>query len=270
MSPNSLTAQRLFRWFCLNMLHSRIKFPMVCDCLWTWCWILPGCLGFPDTFGADAPALKPQPPGPANVMATNPAVQQIGPGLFALDGIRLDQRQQSLSFGALVNMKEGNLEYLIVTATGKTHESLLRTEAKPYQIQLAFLLLGAQGTTNALPEDPAKALPGDRVVIELSWKLDGRVLRFPAEKFITDQKARGPMSLGYWIYNGSRLRQDGFAAQLDGSIVSLITDADALINNPRPGREDDDNWLARGTDLPPLNSPVEVTIRLSQGAKQAK
>src|SRR5207247_9921475 len=158
------------------------------------------------------------------------------------------------------NMREGNLEYLIVTSTGKTHESLLRTEAKPLQIQLALLLLGARGTTNALPAEPDKTLPGDAVDIELSWAVDDRVRHFPPEECITDHRAGRAMSPGHWTYNGSRLREDGFAAQIDGSIVSLITDADALINNPRPGREDDDNWLARAKDLPPLNSPVEVTI----------
>ena len=98
--------------------------------------------------------------------------------------------------------------------------------------------------------------------IELTWNSDGRIRRFAGEQFITDKRTGRGMSRGHWIYNGSRLREDGFAAQIDGSIVSLITDPDALINNPRSGREDDDNWLPRAKELPALNSPVEVTIRL--------
>ena len=39
------------------------------------------------------------------------------------------------------------------------------------------------------------------------------------------------MSKGDWVYNGSRLREDGFAAQFDGSIISLITDPDALVDS---------------------------------------
>jgi len=251
------------------MLNIRLNRPVSFASIGTrgW-WFIPALLALLETPGADVPVPNLRPPHPTNAPATNPTVKQIGPSLFELDGIHLDKREQAVSFRALVNMKQGNLEYLLVTTTGKTHESLLRTEAKPLQIQLALLLLGGRGTTNALPQDPAKPLPGDKVNIELSWKVNGRVERFPAEQFITDQKAGGPMRRGHWIYNGSRVREDGFAAQMDGSIVSLITDPDALINNPRPGREDDDNWLPRANDLPPLNSPVEVIIRLeAQGVK---
>jgi hypothetical protein len=70
------------------------------------------------------------------------------------------------------------------------------------------------------------------------------------------------MTTGDWVYTGSRIREDGFAAQVDGSIVSLITDSDALVNNPRPGREDDDNWRVRTNRLPASGASVEVTIQL--------
>ncbi len=251
------------------MLHDRLNRPVSFCSIGTraW-WFIPALLALLDTPGAEVPVPNLRRPDPTNLLATNLNLKQTSPGTFELDGIQLDKHEQSVSFRALVNMKQGNLEYLLVTTTGKTHESLLRTEAKPLQIQLALLLLGGRGTTNALPQDPAKSLPGDKVTIELSWTVKGRVERFPAEQFVTDVKVGGPMSRGHWIYNGSRLREDGFAAQMDGSIVSLITDPDALINNPRPGRENDDNWLPRANDLPPLNSPVEVTIRLeAQGVK---
>ena len=152
---------------------------------------------------------------------------------------------------------------MIVSATGKTHESLLRTTAEPYHLQVALLLLGAKGAgTNALPQDSSLSLPGDAVEIEVSWESGGQLQRVRAEEFVQDRRADRAASRGTWVYNGSRLREDGFAAQLDGSIVSLITDADALINNPRRGREDDDNWLVRTNGLPPLQAPVEVTIKL--------
>jgi hypothetical protein len=200
----------------------------------------------------------------ASVTSTNLPLKSIGPGLFELGLVQLDKSRRTVSFPAVVNMKEGNLEYLVVAATGKTHESLLRTEAQPQDIQLALLLLGAKGAgTNALPEDPAKPLPGDRVEVQFSWKSDGQEIRRPADEFVLDVKAKAAMSPGGWIYNGSRLRDDGFAAQTDGSIISLITDPDALLNNPRPGREDDDNWKPREAGLPPVNSTVHVSIRLS-------
>ncbi len=224
--------------------------------------VMLGCLCLR---AAEAPVVKSPSAGFANESITNAPLKQIGPGLFELGQVRLDKAKRTISFPASVNLREGQIEYVVVTATGKTHESLLRTAAEPFHLQLAFLLLGAKGAgTNALPEDPARPLPGDEVEIELSWTVDGRPGRFRAEQFVHDGKANGPAARGVWIYNGSRLREDGFAAQLDGSIVSLITDGDALINNPRPGRENDDNWLVRTNNLPPLNAPVEVTIKLTR------
>jgi hypothetical protein len=225
-------------------------------------WIILVMLGCLCLRAAEIPAQQPPLAGSANESVTNAPMKQIRPGVFELGQVRLDKDKRTVSFPASVNLREGNLEYVVVTTTGKTHESVLRTTAEPYHLQVAFLLLGARGAgTNTLPEDPARPLPGDKVEIEFSWNADGRTNSFHAEDFVWDRKADGPALRGEWIYTGSRLRDDGFAAQLDGSIVSLITDADALINNPRPGREDDDNWLVRTNHLPPLHAPVEVTIR---------
>lgn len=226
-------------------------------------WIIlamPGCLCLR---AAETPTPNPPPPGSGSGNVTNAPLKQIRPGVFELGQVRLDKDKRTVSFPASVNLREGHIEYVVVTAIGKTHESLLRTTAEPYHLQLAFLLLGAKGAgTNSLPEDPAKSLPGDKVEIEFTWSADGKTNSFRAEDFVHHRKANGPARRGDWIYTGSRLREDGFAAQLDGSIVSLITDADALINSPRPGREDDDIWLVRTNNLPPLHEPVEVKIRL--------
>jgi len=167
-------------------------------------------------------------------------------------------------FPAFVNMREGALEYLLVTTYGKTHESLLRTDVEPQQVHVAMLLLGGRGAgTNEVPADPSNLIPGDRITIEVLWKKKSKEYHARAETFVRDRKKKAPMSDGVWIYNGSRMREEGFAAQMDGSIVSLITDADALVNNPRPGREDDDNWLAKGSRLPEFNEPVRVQITIA-------
>jgi hypothetical protein len=194
---------------------------------------------------------------------TNFAVRELAPGKFVIGKVRFDKKSQTVSFPAVVNFREGPIEYLVVTTGGKIHESVFRTEADPQHIHLAMLLLGASGAgTNALPEDPLKSLPGQKVRIEVRWQAEGKDRQRAGEEFVRDRKARRAMSKGDWIYNGSRIRADGFAAQQDGSIVSLITDPDALINNPRPGREDDDNWLAIAKALPPLETPVTVTLQL--------
>lgn len=207
-------------------------------------------------------------PAPSQV-PTNFHPKFIGPGVLDLGLVRLDPKRGSATIPAFVNLKEGIVEYLLVTSGGKTHESILRTDAEPHHIHVAMLLLGAHGAgTNELPADPALGLPGDEVTVEIVWKKGSRERRARAESMVLDRKRKTAMAKGNWIYTGSRLREDGFAAQADGSIISLITDVDALVNNPRPGREDDDRWLAKAKNLPKFNEPVQVVITLKDGLRK--
>ena len=132
-----------------------------------------------------------------------------------------------------------------------------------------MLLLGARGAgTNELPADPALRLPGDKVTIEIVWKRGTKERRVCAESLVLYRNRKATMTKGDWTYTGSRMREDGFAAQADGSIISLITDVDALVNNPRPGREDDDRWLSKAKSLPEFNEPVQVVITLNDLRKK--
>lgn len=244
------------QFFCRAILFQRAAVPA---------WIIFAMLRPTKLPGAEPATVRLEPVPTVAANPTNPLVRQIGPGLFQVGEVRFNRELRTIHFPAAVNLLEGNIEYVVVNAAGKTHESLLRTAVQPLHVQLAFLLLGAKGIgTNQLSVDPSADLPGEKVRLELSWVSADKTNRAPAEEFVQDRKSASPASRGAWVYTGSRLREDGFAAQLDGSIVSLITDPDALINNPRRGREDDDNWLIRTNGLPPLHAPVEVTIRLAK------
>jgi hypothetical protein len=196
--------------------------------------------------------------------AAKAELKTIAPGIFELGKVRLDKNRRCISFPAAINMNQALVEYLVVTSTGKTHESLLKTDAEPYHIHTAMLLLGAKGSQGqAFPEDKTKPIPGDALKIEISWEQKGERKTFRAEDWILDQTTKKAVSPGEWIYVGSRFEDGFFAAQREGSIISLIEDPDALINNPRPGRDNDDNWRIKSAGLPPLDSAVEVTIYLA-------
>lgn len=210
--------------------------------------------------------LPPGEPVLTSASTTNtPPIRDLGAGRYQVGEVRFDRGRRTIEFPAAVNLRDGNIEYVVVHANGKTHESLLRTTVSPLHVQLSFLLLGAKGAgTTSLPPDPSTKIPGEPVTIEMQWNNGGVTNRMPVEDFVHDRKSGGTLRRGAFVYTGSRIREDGFAAEFDGSIVSLITDADALVNNVRPGREDDDNWLVRTNGLPPLHTPVEVTIRLGR------
>jgi hypothetical protein len=203
-------------------------------------------------------------------LKTNLPLQQIATGIFQIGQVRLDKVQKTITVPAFVNMTAGLIEYFLVTSSGKTHESVLRTDVPPYQIHLAMLLLGAKGTTNAFPDDPAKPLPGDQIGIAVRWKLSGKEKQFRGEELVFNTKTKAVMSKGPWVYNGSCVIDGIFIAQEQGSIISVMEDAFAMINNPRSGREDDKIWIVRSKKVPPLDTPVEIVISLNNGGAKSR
>jgi hypothetical protein len=227
---------------------------------------------------AASPHCGGEPPPPAS---TNEPLKQISRDIFQLGQVRLDKSRKTVQFPAQLNMKDGVIEYLLVNARGKSYESLLRTDTEPYDIHLAMLLIGAKGASqtaallnapsvpfhvnrpaSATNSPPALAIQGDSVTIELAWQMaDGRK-QLPAEDCIMNLATKTNASRGPWTYNGSRVVNGVFLAQREASIVAMIDDIDAMVNNPRPGSDNDQIWQINSNALPPLNTPVEVTFKL--------
>ena len=110
---------------------------------------------------------------------------------------------------------------------------------------------------------PNIRLPGEAVSIELKWTADGRETHKRAEEMIFNTEQNSVMRAGDWVYTGSRIAEGLFLAEIDGSVVSLVTDAEALINNEGTGHDNDTIWVANTNNLPPSNTPVTVTIKLT-------
>jgi hypothetical protein len=221
-------------------------------------------------------AMMPADPASPEVKSNMP-IREISPGVFALGEVRIDREQRTVSFPARLNLDQGPMEYFLVTSWGKTHESILKTDTEPFRIHLAMLLLdtnagGANAATNGPPvsiggfiSHPANVrLPGVAVAIELKWTAAGRETRTRAEEMIFNTEQQSVMRTGDWVYTGSRVAEGLFLAEIDGSIVSLVTDAEALINNEGTGHDNDTIWLANTNNLPPSNTPVTVSIKLGK------
>jgi hypothetical protein len=100
------------------------------------------------------------------------------------------------------------------------------------------------------------------VSIQVKWKTpDGDTERSAAD-LIYNTDAHSVMKHGSWVYNGSLIVRGTFLAQVDGSIISLVTDPVALINNTGPGHDNDLIWTPNTNNIPPPDVPVEVTITL--------
>ena len=187
-------------------------------------------------------------------------LKETGPGLFELDGVRLNKRLRTVEFPATVNMREGTVEYLIVHAKGKVHESVLKTDVDPYKIHLATLLLGVNATN---PAPTTGFIQGVATRVEIvatngSWKGRG-------EDLIFNKATQQTMKRTSWVYNGSRTERAAFQAQVEGSIIAMVDDELALMNNPLPGRENDEIWQVNTNALQQGLTGVTVILHFEDG-----
>jgi hypothetical protein len=209
--------------------------------------------------------------GPESLPAT-PMMKEIEPGVFEIGKLRLDQKNLAVTFPAVLNMKEGLLEYLLVSPRGSTHESLLVSDVSPSDVHFAMLLLGAKGGGEKTEEPPAQIdakylktapkMKGDTVLITVKWKAGNEEKTVPVEDWLFDAKAKKEIEHGPWTYNGSMIVEGRFLALTEGTFVALVTNPSALINNPRKGNDNDQMWSVNANVIPPVNTPVEVTFKL--------
>ena len=104
---------------------------------------------------------------------------------------------------------------------------------------------------------------GPSVRISVAWTQDGKHKEVPAEDWVQNLDANQPMTEGPWTYNGSMIQDGVFLADQELSIVAVVTDPTALVNNPRKGYDNNQIWQLRDDVIPPLDTPVEISITLA-------
>ncbi|MGE3311973.1 MAG: YdjY domain-containing protein [Limisphaerales bacterium] len=174
---------------------------------------------------------------------------------------------RTVSFPASVQMTNGLLEYAVVTEYGKTHESLLMTTALPIDIQAALVLLRAQPTgTNGLRSPIREVPPRSAIGVTVAWTNAETPFRVPLNQLVAlttggpQGAITGSLRAGPWIFNGSMFTPEGFGAHFDGSIVALIHDPIAILNNPGPDRDDDEIHVPAPGRLPRLGTSATVEL----------
>ena len=194
--------------------------------------------------------------------STNSSVREVSPGIFEIGKVQLNQKARVIRFPASINMTNGPVEYALVTAVGKLHESVLRTDIDAAHIHVAALLLGAKGAQSnyTVAYFDTNSIPGERVNLYAAWKDGNREKKVRVEDLVFNTQIRSRMIATNWVYNGSQIHDGTFIAQRDGLIVSIISDPLALINNPRPGHENDEIWQVNTNIIPPIGTKVEFSI----------
>jgi hypothetical protein len=125
-------------------------------------------------------------------------------------------------------------------------------------------LLGKDGAdASAAAGTLAEALPGSPVSIEVEWDADGAKRRVPLERWVLDLRTAKAMKSGAWNYTGSQTAEGVFLAQQLRSVIAIVADTSALVDNPRPGRDDDTVWQVHRGEVPAAGTPVRVTFGLA-------
>jgi hypothetical protein len=86
----------------------------------------------------------------------------------------------------------------------------------------------------------------------------------PLEDWVFNLQTKHTMSSGPFTYNGSLVEDGVFLADTELSLVAVITDPTALVNNTRPGYDNEDIWQVREEVVPALDTPVEIGITLTK------
>ncbi len=230
-------------------------------------------------FTGSSAVFHPSVPGTNSVM-TNTAeailqemlkVTPTGSNTYRLGLVVFDKAQRTLSIPGRVRMRKDVVEYALVTEQGKGYESLLTTEAKPFDIQVACLLLGQAQVPLTGDFNQDSVVPEtNAVAVEVAWKTNGASVRFPLAELVCVTSGRPDpsapaMKVTQWLYNGSFIDRAGFAAQREGSIISLIRDPVALVNNPGADRDNDDIHFPNTRLLPADGTEVQVVFRFTSG-----
>lgn len=197
-----------------------------------------------------------------------PTVKDLGEGRFRVGTIEFDENQRTIRIPAAVHMLKDPVEYILVGHHGKIHETVFITNADARDIHVAALLLGMKIQPDLGAENTAAVL-GDSGVIDawVEWERNGPPAKLPLHETVTladpdTRQSTGTLPGGGWLYNGSGLAGGEFLASQNGSIISIIRDPSALINNPGPSRDNDDIHTPNAAKLPKLQHPVRIVLKV--------
>lgn len=224
------------------------------------------------------PSLAQEPPprpAPSGKPPEKSPVEKTGDSTYEAGGVQFNSATREVRVPCAINMNEGIIEYALVTEAGKTHESLLKTRVKPFDVQLAMLLCNYEPhpgelievLSNAQPELQAIARkkmenPGaNKVRLTVEWKdKDGKNQKSSLGRWIHNDRENKPLEIPHWIFNGSDMGDGNFSADHEGTLISGHFDLAGIISNPSKWAGENGNWLLETKKIPPVDTPVTLVI----------
>ena len=202
-----------------------------------------------------------------------PKIEQIDKDRYRIGDVTFDKKTREIRFPALVNMREGFLEFLVVHEHGAVHESLFRTHVSPTHINLALTLLRYKPskefyripTEKGTPSDEFYSVPEEtklaaRIDIQVEFEKDGVMQRLPVNDWVRHETTAKAMPPGHWVYGGSDFYKGNFIPEDSGQIAAIFITDTALINYPGTDNINDDVWTVMTERVPDLETKVTLIL----------
>jgi len=208
------------------------------------------------------------------------AVKRRDDGRLQLGRIIVDRDKSQLLVPGQINQSDGIIEYFAVGPRGKLHESVLMLDVHPLELQVGALLLGLKPAKLPEQDDPElritregaeKPDPGapdaegdSQVMLEVSWKEEGKVRTLRAEDLCYNRETGNTMAHGTWVFTGSSVSGGTLAAEFDQSYIATWPDRGAIFNTPvvthNPYRGNGLGLEANASILPPKGTPIVLKV----------
>lgn len=203
---------------------------------------------------------------------TVPPFQKLDAGRIGIGKVIVDPAHKQIIIPALVNRKEGIIEYILSLPNGKLHEALLVTDADPLHMSVGLQLLGFKDFGEFFPplqeEDPffTPPTPQDyahaRVHLTLRWTRDGKQQKSDLTDLLVNAQSKEPLKTDQWVYTNSFFYRQAYQGSLCGNPIAIFADRAATINYAGDFNDGDNEhgWIVRTEHPLQIGDAVEVVI----------
>ncbi len=201
-------------------------------------------------------------------------IKQKGENHLSVGNILIHKTSKDISFPVKLAIKDEIIEYLLVTDFGKTHETLLVTEASAYHLNIALKLVGYKESKELFRVYDESGLPSSEFFVEkeeikaaarfnlfLTWEEDGVEKESNINTLIQNRVTKKQAEIRPFVYSGSFLSGGHLLAHQTGNIIAIFTDPASLANFSNKGHEDDTLWYPFKKNLPPNDAILTLTIK---------
>ncbi|NNM29554.1 MAG: hypothetical protein HKO57_08530, partial [Akkermansiaceae bacterium] len=132
-------------------------------------------------------------------------MQDLGEGRFRVGLVRFDSKSRLITVPATMHMREGPVEYVLVTSQGKIHEAVFTSPINPRDLHVAALLLGMKPQPDLGP-DRAAAKAGEPGALKawVEWDRNGPPAKLPLHEVVavanpSAAAVAGTLAAGAWL-----------------------------------------------------------------------